>query len=96
MKTIRELNTKDWYSYIFMNMTNINDFDAEFFLVNDFKSSKDGSILFNTSYCEENNVSHIVFNNIEYIFRKSGVFSYLIFCESDKKKKMPDDYVKVY
>ena len=76
-------------------MTNIDDFDPEFLLVNDFKSSKDGSILFNMSYCEENNVSYIVFNNIECIFRKSGVFSYLIFCESDKNKKILDDYVKV-
>ena len=33
---------------------------------------------------------HVVFNNIECIFRKSGVFSYLIFCESDKNKKMLD------
>ena len=61
-------------------MTNINDFDPEFLLINDFKSSKDGSILFNVNYYEENNVPHIVFNNIECIFRKSGVFSYLIFC----------------
>ena len=76
-------------------MTNINDFGPEFLLVNNFKSSKDGSILFNMSYCEENNVPHIAFNNIECIFRKSGVFSYLIFCESDKNKKMLDDYVKV-
>ena len=75
-------------------MTNINDFDPEFLLVNDFKRSKDGSIFFNMSYCEENNVPH-VFNNIECIFRKSGVFSYLIFCESDKNKKILDDYVKV-
>ena len=76
-------------------MTNINDFDPEFLLVNDFKSSKDGSILFNMTYWEEYNVPHIVFNNIECVFRKSGVFSYLIFCESDKNKKMLDDYVKV-
>ena len=76
-------------------MTNINDFDPEFLLVNDFKSRKDGSILFNMSYCEENNVPHIVFNNIECIFRKSGVFSYFIFCGSDKNKKTLDDYVKV-
>ena len=75
-------------------MTNINDFDPAFLLINDFKSSKDGSILFNVNYCEENNVPHIVFNNIECIFRKSGVFSYLIFCESDKNEEMLDDYVK--
>ena len=79
----------------FTGMANINDFDPEFLLMNDFKSSKDGSILFNVNYCEENNVPHIVFNNIECIFRKSGVFSYLIFCESDKNKEMLDDYVKV-
>ena len=76
-------------------MTNSSDFDPEFLLFNDFKSSKDGSILFNISYCEENNVPHIVFKNIECIFRKSGIFSYLIFCKSDKNKKMLDDYVKV-
>ena len=95
MKTIGDLNIKDCSGYIFTNMTIINDFDPEFLLVNDFESSKDGSILFNRSYCEENNVPHIVFNNIECIFRKSGVFSYLILCESDKNKKMLDDYVKV-
>ena len=91
MKTIKELNIKNWSGYFFMNMKNIN----EFLLVNDFKSSKDGSILFNMSYCEENNVRHIVFNNLECTFRKSGIFSYLIYCESDKNKEMLDNYVKV-
>ena len=95
MKTIRELNIKNWSGYFFTSMTNINGFDPEFLLVNDFKSSKDGSILFSVSYCEENNVPHIAFNNTECIFRKSGIFSYLIFCESDKNKKMLDNYVKV-
>ena len=52
MKTVRELNIKNWSGYFFSNMTNINDFDLEFLLVNDFKCSKDGSILFNMSYCE--------------------------------------------
>ena len=60
MKTIRELNIKDWSGYIFTNVTNINDFDPEPLLVNDFKSNKDRSIVFNMSYCEENNVPHIV------------------------------------
>ena len=95
MKATRELNIKDWSGYIFTNMTNINDFDPEFLLVNDFKSSKDGSIVFNIAYCEENNLPHIVFNNRECISRKSGILSYLIFCEGDKNKKMLDDYVKV-
>ena len=46
-------------------------------------------------YCEENSVPHIVFNNIECVFRKSGVFSYLIFCESGKNKIMLDYYVSI-
>ena len=50
MKIIRELNIKNWSGYIFTNMTNINDFDPEFLLVNDFKSSKDRSIVFNIAY----------------------------------------------
>ena len=95
MKTIRELNIKDWPGYIFTNMTNINDLDPEFLLVNDFKSSRDGSIVFNIAYCEENNIPHIAFNKIECIFRKSGIFGFFIFCENDKNKKMLDDYVTV-
>ena len=55
-------------------------------MINDFKGFRDGSILFNIAYCSEDSVPHIVFNNIECIFRKSGIYSYLIFCESDKKK----------
>ena len=95
MKTTRRLNIKDWSGYFFNNMTNINDFGPKFFFVNDFKGCKDGSVLFNMAYGEENNVPYIVFNNIECIFRKSGVFNYLIFCESDKNKKMLNDYIKV-
>ena len=87
MKTIRELNIREWYGYIFTNITNSNDSGPKFLLINDFKSSKDGSILFNVNYCEENNLLYMVFNNIECIFRKSGVFSYLIFCESEKKQR---------
>ena len=86
MKTIRELNIKDWSGYFFREMVNILDIEPEFFMVNDFKGCKDGSIVFNLCYYSENCVPHIVFNNVEYIFRKSGVFSYLIFCETDKKK----------
>ena len=79
MEKITELNIKNWSGYIFTNMTNIKDFDPEFLLVNNFKSCKHGSTVFNITYCEENNVPHIVFNNIECIFRKSGFYSYLVF-----------------
>ena len=33
MKTIRELNIKDWSGYFFTNTTNINDIDPNFFLL---------------------------------------------------------------
>ena len=49
-------------------MVNILDIKPEYFTINDFKGCKDGSILFNLCYCEENSVLHIVFNNIECIF----------------------------
>ena len=42
MKTIKELNIKDWSGSIFTNMTNFNDFDPEFLWINDFKGCKDG------------------------------------------------------
>ena len=95
MKTIRQLNIKDCSGYCFSNMTIINDFDPELLWINDFKGCKDGSTVFNLCYCEENNVPHIVFKKIQCILRKSGVFSYLIFCESDKNKKMLNNYVQV-
>ena len=95
MKTIKKLNVKDWSGYFFTEMVNINDIDSEFFLINDFKSNKDGSVLFNVAYCEENSVPHIVFNNTECIFRKSGIYIYLIFCESEKNKNVLGNYVKI-
>ena len=55
-------------------MASINDFDSELLLIDDFSIFKDGSIMFNIVYCEENNTSHIDFNNIECIFRKKWYF----------------------
>ena len=95
MKIIRKLNIKDWSGYFVTEMININDIDPEYFFINDFKGSKDESIIFNIAYCEENSVPHIVFNNIECIFRKSGIYSYLIFCEIEKNKKMHNNYVTI-
>ena len=40
MKTIKELNIKDWSGYFFKNMTNINDVDPESFIVMTFKIIK--------------------------------------------------------
>ena len=95
MKTIRELKTLDWSGYIFKEMVNILDTEPEYFMVNDFKGCKDGSVVFNLCYSDETGVPHIVFNNIEYIFRKCGIYSYLIFCETDKNKDMINNYVKI-
>ena len=95
MKTIRELKIKDWSGYFFKEMINILDIEAKYFMVNDFKGCKDGSILFNLCYSNENDVPHIVFNNIECIFKESAVYSYSVFCESDKNKDMINNYFKI-
>ena len=95
MKTVKELNTKDWSGYFFKERVNILDIDPEYFMVNDFKGCKDGSILFNLCYSDETGVPHIVFNDIECIFRKCGVYSYLIFCANHKNKDMINNYVKI-
>ena len=76
-------------------MVNFKDIEPEYFVVNDFKGSRNGSVLFNIPYCEENSVPYIVFNNIESIFRKSGIDSCLSFCESEKNKRMLDNYVSI-
>ena len=95
MKTIRKLKIKDWSAYIFKEMINILDIEPEYFMVNGFKGCKDGSILFNLYYSKENGVPHIVFNNIECIFKISGIYSYLIFCKNNKNKDVINNYVKI-
>ena len=77
-------------------MVNILDIQPEYFIVNDFKGCKNGSMIFNLCYCSENCVPHIVFNNIECIFRKCGIYSYLTFCSSNKNKYMINNYVKIF
>ena len=83
MKTLKILNIKDKPGYYFMNITNIDDFDPEFLLFNKFTITDDLSIMFDVNYCEENNALRVVFNNIECVFQKSGIFSYLIFFETE-------------
>ena len=78
-----------------MNKTSIKDFDPKLLVINGFAIFEDGSIMFDINYCEKNNVAHNVFNNVECIFRKSDVFSYLILCETEKNKKMLDKYTKI-
>ena len=84
IKTIRKFNIKDCSGYFFEEMINILDIEPEYFMINDFKGCKDDSTIFNVCCCEEYGVPHVVFNDIECIFRKSGVFSCLIFCGSKK------------
>ena len=46
-------------------------------------------------YDKESNTPYIVFNDTECIFRKSGQNKYLVFCETDKNKKMMRNYAKI-
>ena len=68
MKTIKRLNIEDKPGYILMNMTNINDIDLKLLVINEFAIFENRSIMFDISYCKENNTPHIVFNDIECIF----------------------------
>ena len=95
MKTIRELKIKDWSGYFFKEMVNILNIEPGYFMVNYFKGCKGGLILFNLCYSDENGVPHIVFNNIECIFKKIGIYSYLIFCENNKNKDLINNYVEI-
>ena len=60
MKTIRELNIKDWSGYL--------DIDPECFEINETKQSTDGTIIYNIRYNDKIGVPHIVFNNIDCYF----------------------------
>ena len=82
MKTIRKLKTLDWSGCFFKEMVNVLDIQPEYSMINDFKSCKDSSTIFNMCYREENSVIHGVFNNIECIF-------------SDKNNKMLHNCVSI-
>ena len=47
-------------------------------------------------YSDETGVPHIVFNNIHCYFKKSGTYSYLVFCVNDKNKAMISNYGKLF
>ena len=59
------------------------------------KNVKDGSILFNLCYSDETSVPHIAFNNIDCVFKKSGIYSYLTFFCDGKNKDMMKNYGKI-
>ena len=92
MKTIRELNIIDWSDYFFEEMVNILVSDPECFMVS---NAKDGTMLYNLCYSDKTAVPHIVFNNIDCIFKKSATFSFLIFCNNEKNKVMISNYGKI-
>ena len=95
MKTIKRLNIEDKPDYYFTDMTNINNFDPKLLLINEITTFKSGSTMFEISYCEESNTPYIVFNDIECVFRKSGINSYLVFCETEENEKMLKNYIKI-
>ena len=95
MKNTKRLNTEYIPDYCFTDMTNINNFDPKLLLLNEITTFNSGSTMFEISYCEENNVAYIVFNNIQCIFRKSGINKYLVFCETEQNEKMLKNYTKI-
>ena len=92
MKTIRELNIKAWSGYFFEEMVYILDIDPECFMVSDTKQCTDGTMLYNLCYSDKSVVTHVVFNDIACVFKKSGTYSYLVFCANDKNKAMIGNY----
>ena len=63
-------------------------------MVNHFKGCKDGSILFNLCYSDETSVPHILFNNIECIF-KNLEYIVIFFFADGKNKDMIKNYGKI-
>ena len=86
MKTIRELNIKDWSDYFFEEMVNILDTDPEFFMVSDTKESTDGAMIYNICYSDKTGVPHIVFNNIDCYFKKALILIIFFFVIMIKTK----------
>ena len=93
MKTIRELNIKDWSGSFFEEMVSILDIYPEYFMVS---NAKECIMLYNLCYSDKIGVPHIVFNNIyRLFFQKSNNYSFLIFFADGKNKNMMCNYGKI-
>ena len=68
MKTIRELNIKDWSGYFFEEMVNILDIDPEYFMVSNANECTYGTMIYNICYSDKIGVPDIVSNNIFQMF----------------------------
>ena len=95
MKTIRELNIKDWSGYFFEEMVNVLHIDPECFMVGNVKECTDGTMFYNIYYSDKTGVPHIAFNNIDCYFKENGDYSSLIFCDNNKNKNIIDIYFKI-
>ena len=69
MKLTKELKIKDKPGYFFTGMTNVDNFDPNLLIINEFAVFSK-STMYEISYNEESNTSHIVFNNISCVLRK--------------------------
>ena len=72
MKTVKSLNIKDWSGYFFTNLTNINDLDPEFLLINDFKGCKDGSTVINNKFKLDQSFQEIIYRLDNWVSNGSG------------------------
>ena len=95
MKTTKRINIEYKPDYFFTDMANINNFDPKLLLINEISTFNSRSTMFEISYCEESNTPYIVLNDIECVFRKSGINKYLVICESEQNEKMLENYAKI-
>ena len=57
MKTVKKLNIKDKLDYFFTNMANVNDFDPNFLVINEFRIFENRSTMFKINYFQDNNTA---------------------------------------
>ena len=95
MKTIRELNIKDWSGVFLEEMVNILDTDPGCFGINDTEQCTDGTIIYNICYNDKIAVPHIVFHNIDCYFEKMEWNSSLSFCDNIANKNITDICFKI-
>ena len=69
--------------------------DTKDIMVSDTKECTDGTMICNLCYSDKTGVPHIVFNNIDYYLKKSGTFSFSVFCDNDKNIAMISNYGKI-
>ena len=91
MKTLRQLNIKNWPNYFFNSMTNIINLDTNLLGINQISFRSTDSVVYDGV-----NSLYIVFNDVDAYFQCIDENKYFVFALTDKNKEPLENYKELW